>query len=113
MLTRWGRTLLYTNHAMSVELGEPAWFKNLELWVANYGVKTPKTPLGLPWLIWQHLVAPLPGVYPHDIDQNLATGMPLLQSLGEAGTDPAPPMLPVDLDWDELVRARDEWIKDH
>lgn len=30
-----------------------------------------------------------------------------------APTDPAPPMIPWDVDWDELVRARDEWIKDH
>lgn len=30
-----------------------------------------------------------------------------------APTEPAPPRIPWDVDWDELVRARDEWIKDH
>lgn len=30
-----------------------------------------------------------------------------------APTEPAPPLIPWDLDWDELTRARDGWIKDH
>lgn len=111
-IARYGRAVLYTNVATWALLGNPEYIRDCDLWVANYGMKVPKTPLGLPWAIWQHLVAPLPGVYSGELDQNRARYLPIIgQKAGEnAKTIPAP--LPVEVDWDEQRAARDALIKE-
>lgn len=104
---RWGRVMLYTNVDTWTALGNPAWIREHLLWVANYDVHAPKTPLGLPWNLWQHSVAPIPGVMAGDLDQNFAAAaLPLL------ATPDAPGLLPLDLDWDAVRRDRDDFIKD-
>lgn len=112
MLARWGRALLYTNPAMSAALGHPAWFKDLELWVAHYGVDFPKTPQGLPWLVWQHLVAPLPSVYAQDIDQDLARELPLLGKKPAENRSSVSNPLPLQVDWDQFERDRDSAVRE-
>ena len=56
--------------------------------------------------LWQHRVAPLPGVMAGDLDQDVAREVPLLTTLD------APGLLPLDLDWDAVRRDRDDFIKD-
>ena len=104
-LRRWGRMQLYTNPAMWPLIGNPPWAHECSIWTAHYKTRAPKTPLDLPWAIWQYLVAPLPGVYSGDIDQNWAKGLPLISLPTE------PSLLPLEQDLDELRRDRDEFIK--
>lgn len=107
-ITRWGRATVYTNPATWAALGDPGYLRDCDLWISHYGVKLPRTPLGLPWAIWQHLVDPLPGVYSGELDQNLARYLPIL---GEE-RPVTPDLLPVDVDWDEQRAARDRHIED-
>jgi hypothetical protein len=87
---RWGGCLIYTNPADWHALGSPMWLRDYRLWLAQWGTEQPTPPLGLNWTIWQHRVAPLPGVYGRDIDQNRCRSpMPLIR-----------PLSAVD-DWDE------------
>lgn len=102
----YGAAMVYTNPSMWAALGSPGWLWGHYLWIAHYGVKAPKTPLGLSWVIWQHKVAPLPGVSGAPIDQNVARSLPLLQAPG------APPFLPLHPDWDAVRRDRDAAIRD-
>ncbi len=104
---RWGRAMVYTNVSTWSSIGNPEWVREHLLWVANYGVASPHTPLGLPWNLWQHSVAPILGVMAGDLDQNFAAAaLPLLV------TSDAPALLPLDLDWDAVRRDRDDFIKE-
>lgn len=105
-INTWGGALLYTNPAMWKQLDNPAWIQKCSLWISHYQTKLPTTPLNMPWTIWQHLVAPLPGVYGHDIDQNQAKSLPLISA------PLVPPFIPLELDLDEQRRIRDEFIRD-
>ena len=106
LIRRWGAVQLYTNPAMWVELGQPAWARDCSLWIAHYKTSAPKTPPSLEWTIWQHLVAPLPGVYEHDIDQDLAKSLPLIEA------KKGPSLLSLEQDLEERRGDRDEYIKD-
>lgn len=106
-LDHWGQATLYTNPSMWPAIGNPEWALECHLWISHYGVPVPKPVLGMSWAIWQNLVAPLPGVYGGQIDQNVARALPVLR----AKTDP-PALLPLELDQDEQRRLRDEAIRD-
>lgn len=69
---RYGGAIVYTNPADWVALGSPEWLQEYHLWIAHWGAPLPTTPLGMPWAIWQSRVAPLPGIYDRDLDQNEA-----------------------------------------
>lgn len=103
---RWGQALVYTNASTWALTGNPEWLRDYPLWVAHYGVAVPKTPLGLPWVIWQHTSSPLPGVMAGPLDQNVARRLPLLTLLED------PPLLPLEVDWEEFKRDRDAQIKE-
>ncbi len=105
-IARYGRATLYTNQATWALLGNPGYVLDCDLWIASYKTKAPKTPPGLSWKIWQHLVAPLPGVYEHDIDQNLAKSLPLIEAAKE------PTLIPLEQDLEERRWDRDEYIKE-
>ena len=100
-----GACLVYTNPSMWEQIGSPTWLDECSLWISHYGVTAPKTPHGLPWSIWQHGVAPLPGIFGAQIDQNVARSLPLIQSF-----EVAP--LELGVDWDELRADRDAMIRD-
>ena len=105
---RWGRAIVYSNISTWSALGNPEWIREHLLWVAHYTLASvPRTPLDLPWHIWQHRVSPLPGVMAGDLDQNFAAAaLPLLADPG------APALLPLDPDWDAVRRDRDDLIKE-
>lgn len=103
---RWGRAMVYTNVSTWSLIGSPQWIREHLLWVAHFDVATPKTPLDLPWHLWQYRVAPLPGVMAGLLDQDVARDLPLL------ATPDAPSSLPLDLDWDAVRRDRDDFIKE-
>lgn len=109
---RWGRAVIYTNPATWRALGDPEYLKSCDLWISHYGVKLPRTPLGLPWLIWQHLVDTMPGTYSGHIDQNLARALPILGKKSRASAESVPSLLPIAVDWEEQAAARDLTIKD-
>ncbi len=67
-----GGAIVYTNPRDWKALGSPDWLGDYRLWIAHWGADAPTTPLGLPWAIWQHRVAPLPGIYARTIDQDVA-----------------------------------------
>lgn len=105
---RWGQVLVYVNPSDYRVLGEPPWFKEHLLWIAHWGALTlePET-FGMQYTLWQHKVAPIPGVMAGLLDQNVAAAaLPLLTTLD------APALLPLDLDWDEVRRDRDAYVKD-
>jgi hypothetical protein len=103
---RYGDAVVYTNPSMWAAIGSPGWLREFNLWIAHYDVATPRTPFGLSWAIWQHIVAALPGVYGGLLDQNYARALPLLRAPSE------PPLLPLDYDGradrDALIRDKDE-----
>lgn len=103
---RWGAAMVYTNPSMWAAIGSPGWLREHHLWIAHYGVPAPKTPFGLPWVLWQNVVAPLPGVYGSALDQNVARALPVVRAAE------APTLLPLELDHDELRGARDEHIRE-
>lgn len=105
-LARWGDVMVYTNPATWADIGSPAWLRQAHLWISHYGVATPRTPFGLTWTLWQNLVAPLPGVYGSLLDQNVARALPVLREPTLA------PPIPLELDHDELRRARDEQVRE-
>lgn len=100
-----GAALIYTNPVTWQLIGSPRWIEIAALWIAHTGVAEPKTPHGLPWTIWQHRVAPLPGVLNAQLDQNVARSLPLLQKW-----EPAP--ITPELDWPELRRDRDRMVRE-
>lgn len=105
-IAQWKRAVIYTNPATWLALGSPDYIRDCDLWISHYGVRMPKTPLGLPWALWQHLVAPLPAVYPYDLDQNMARVLPIVPVPRAA----AEPVLEQDLA--ERRQDRDTAIKD-
>lgn len=103
---RFGDAVLYTNPSMWAALGSPGWLREFHLWIAHYDVSVPKTPFGLSWAIWQHRVAPLPGVLGSALDQNVARALPMLRAPTE------PPQIVLEQDLDERRADRDAYIKD-
>jgi GH25 family lysozyme M1 (1,4-beta-N-acetylmuramidase) len=67
---RYGGCLIYINPSDWRTLGRPGWVLSHHVWLAQWGVR--ETTPDLPWAIWQHSVAALPGVYASPIDQNVA-----------------------------------------
>lgn len=103
---RWGAAMVYTNPSMWAAIGSPGWLREHHLWIAHYGVPAPKTPFGLPWVLWQNLVAPLPGVFGSALDQNVARALPVLREPTLA------PPLPIEQDLDERRADRDQTIRE-
>ena len=66
--------LVYCSHRDWQRLGSPAWLLGHPLWVPHWNAKKPRVPGDIKPKIWQRKVAPLPGVYARDIDQNVAFG---------------------------------------
>jgi GH25 family lysozyme M1 (1,4-beta-N-acetylmuramidase) len=100
-----GAAMIYTNPSMWGEIGSPAWIGEHHLWVSHYGVSSPRTPLGLSWVIWQHRVATLLGIGGGPLDQNVARALPILT---ESKT---PQLLPLEVDWDQLRKDRDGMVE--
>lgn len=103
---RWGAALVYTNPAMWAAIGSPGWLREHHLWISHYGVREPRTPLGLSWAIWQHSVAALPGVTGSLLDQNVARTLPLI------GSPTVADLIPLDPDWAAVNRDRDAQIRE-
>lgn len=103
---RFGDAVLYTNPSMWAAIGSPGWLREFHLWIAHYDVAAPKTPFGLSWAIWQHRVAPLPGVLGSALDQNIARALPMLRAPTE------PPQLVLEQDLDERRADRDRTIRE-
>lgn len=104
-LERWGQATLYTNPSMWPAIGNPAWARSCHLWVAHYGVRTPKTPLDLTWTIWQHRVEAIPGIGGGVLDQNVARALPILREPTLA------PPIPLEQDLDERRADRDDFLR--
>jgi len=82
---RWTGSMVYGNADDLSRMGNPDWLREHALWIANWtSAPEPLMPPGLDWRIWQHAVAPLPGIYSADIDQNIAR-LPLPTIRDEAG----------------------------
>lgn len=103
---QFGAALVYLSPSFWTEIGHPAWIKQHLLWVAHWDVQHPTTPDGVPWTLWQHRVAPLPGILPGQVDQDYAHSLPLLRA-----HDPAAPLL-LAIDWDELRAERDAVVQE-
>lgn len=73
----WGTPLLYVNPSDWLTLGSPAWLTDYLLWLADWSPPA-DSPLNHAWTIWQHTVAPLPGIYEKDIDQDWCEHLPIL-----------------------------------
>jgi GH25 family lysozyme M1 (1,4-beta-N-acetylmuramidase) len=69
---RLGNALLYLTERDWQRLGSPRWALSYPLWVAHWGVARPRTPGGIEQAVWQSDVAPLAGVYPSALDQDVA-----------------------------------------
>lgn len=106
----YGSLVLYTNPSMWPVIGNPDWARDCHLWIAHYGVKDPRAVLGMQWDLWQHRVAPLPGVFSGPIDQNVAKKLVLL---GEPPKVPETPAVLFDLDFDEdeYRKLRDDVVR--
>ena len=89
-----GRVLIYINQADYVAMGRPGWIKLADLVVAHYGVPAGQ-PWAQKWLIHQHKVERVEGVYSGPIDQNVAKRpLPLLNfgtPAGEVSSPTCPP----------------------
>jgi hypothetical protein len=87
----YGGAIVYTNPDDWRALGSPEWLRDCRRWIAHWTKPPPTVPLGLTWDIWQWKVAPLPGIYSREVDQNLAHDpLPLI-----------PATVPSVDDWDE------------
>ena len=71
LIVEFGGAIIYISPNDWIRIGKPAWLLELPIWLADW---TPPadTPGGKPWAIWQHKVAPLPGIYDAPIDQDRA-----------------------------------------
>lgn len=101
-----GGVLLYTNPAMWTQLGNPGWIRDCSIWIAHYNAPEPRVPFHLPWDLWQHRVAPVPGHGPLVLDQNYAMRLPVIADNRLVSH------IPLALDWDEIRRDRDAIIRD-
>ena len=103
--------ILYITQRDWARLGKPSWV----LWVAHYTqAKSPATPAGKPWLIWQHRVGPFEpagsgGLYdPALYDQNQCCGdLPRITKTTTGSVAPSFLGSSSDPSWAEL-RARVE-----
>lgn len=103
----WGSALVYMGEPQWEELGKPEWVRENHLWIPNYNpIKNPPTPFGMPWLIWQHKVSPIPGIYGSKIDQNVARALPLIPEPRKI------PFLDLDPDWEAMRRDRDKLVQE-
>lgn len=110
----WGGCIIYTASAFWAEMGRPAWWTSYPLWIADYSSSESKVrSLGdAPWAIWQHASEPIPGLYAHDIDQNVARELPRVMKLPETFDDVAARFIPLARDIEAERRDRDRSIRD-
>ena len=73
LIVEFGGCVVYISPNDWLRLGKPDWLLELPLWCAHWTERAaPDTPGNRPYAIWQHRVAPLPGIHEAPIDQDRA-----------------------------------------
>jgi lysozyme len=103
----YGKCIVYFAPAFYDVLGKPSWLLDHSWWIAHYTKDAEPWSLpGKDWSLWQYTGKGRLAGYTKDLDLNRARELPFISEV------PRVPLLPIELDWEELQRDRDAEIRD-